>query len=74
MDLEIITLSVINQRQISFDITCAIQKNYTNELIYKTGTDSQTQKKTHGYQRKWKSGGKNQEFGINRYKLLYINR
>ena len=48
MDLEIIILSETNQKEkdkyhmISF--LCGIQKNSTNELIYKTETDSQTQK------------------------------
>ena len=44
MDLEIITLSEVSQRQISYDITYMrnLQKNDTNELIYKTETDSQT--------------------------------
>ena len=43
MDLEIIILSEVNQRQISYDITymCNL-KNDTNELIYKTETDTQT--------------------------------
>ena len=46
MDLEIIILSKSNrERQISYDITYMWNlKNDTNELIYKTETDSQTQK------------------------------
>ena len=33
------------ERQISYtSLTCGILKNDTNELIYKTGTDSQTLK------------------------------
>ena len=36
MDLEIIILSEVRERQISYDIT------YTNELIYKTEIHSQT--------------------------------
>ena len=48
-------------------------KNNTNELIYKTETDSQTQKQTYGYQ--WgKGGGINQEYGINRYTPIYIKQ
>ena len=44
-DLEIITLSEVRERQISYDITSQWSlKNYTNELIYKTETDSQTKK------------------------------
>ena len=43
MDLEIIILSEVNQRQISYGITYMWNlKNDTNELIYKTETDSQT--------------------------------
>ena len=45
MDLEIIILSEVSQteRQISSDITYTWNlKNDTNELIYKTETDSQT--------------------------------
>ena len=47
-------------------------KNSTNELIYKTETDSQTLK-TNLRLPKGKGGGRiNEEFGINRYTLLYI--
>ena len=45
MDLEIIILSESDrERQIPYDITYMrnLQKNDTNELIYKTETDSQT--------------------------------
>ena len=43
MDLEMIILSEVRERQISYDITFMWNlKNYTNELIYKTETDSQT--------------------------------
>ena len=44
-DLEIRILSKSDRkRQISYDITCMcyLKGNDTNELIYKTGTDSQT--------------------------------
>ena len=45
MDLEIIILSEVSQRQISYDITYMWNLKYdTNELIYKTETDSQTEK------------------------------
>ena len=44
----------------------------TNELTYKAETDSQRHgKQTCGYQRGKRLGGIN-EFGISRYKLLYI--
>ena len=43
MDLEIIILSGVSQRQIPYDITYMWNlKNDTNELFYKTETDSQT--------------------------------
>ena len=47
MDLEIIMLSEVSQteRQVSYDITYMWNLKYdTNEVIYKTETDSQTQK------------------------------
>ena len=46
MDLEITILSEVRERQISYDITYMwdLKKNDTNELIYKTEADSQTQK------------------------------
>ena len=44
MDLEIIILSEVRQRQILYDIICIWNlKNDTNELIYKTEKDSETQ-------------------------------
>ena len=43
MNLEIIMLSEISQRQIPYDITYMWNLKYdTNELTYKTETDSQT--------------------------------
>ena len=47
IDLEIIILGEVSQRekQIPYDITCRWNLKYdTNELIYKTEIDSQTQK------------------------------
>ena len=45
MDLEIIILSEISQAEKDkyhlISLTCGIQKNDTNELIYKTEIDSQ---------------------------------
>jgi len=44
MDLEILILSEVSQRRwLSYDVTYMwnIKKNDTNELIYKTETDSQ---------------------------------
>ena len=51
MDLEIIILSEVRQRQISYDITYMWnQKNDTNELIDKTETNSH-RKPIYGSQR-----------------------
>ena len=48
-------------------------KNNTNELLYKTKTDSQTQE-INLWLLKGKGGGINKEFGINRYILLYVKQ
>ena len=51
IDLEIIILSEVRERQV-YDIAYMWnQKNDINELIYKTEIDSQKQKQTYGYQR-----------------------
>ena len=66
--------SEVRQRQILLDITYMQNlKNNTHESIYKTEIDSQTQK-TNLWLSKGKAsgGGINQEYGISRYKLLYI--
>ena len=43
MDLEIITLREVSQKDIQYHITYMWKLKYdTNELIYKTETDSQT--------------------------------
>ena len=71
MDLEIIILS---ERQKSYGITYIWNLKYdTNELIYKSEIDSQTQK-TNLWVPKGKvwGWGINREFGIKRYTLLYI--
>ena len=45
-------LSEVKQRQVSNDTTCSWNLKYdTNGLIFKTETDSQTQKTNCGYQR-----------------------
>ena len=55
MDLETVILSEVNQRKTIYDITYMWNlKKYTNELIYKT--DSQTQKTN-----LWLSKGKGRE-------------
>ena len=57
MDLKIIILSEIRQRQIPYDITYMWNLKYdTNELIYKTETDLHTQK-TNLWLPKGKGGG-----------------
>ena len=75
MDLEIIILSEVpkRERQTPHDITYMWNLKYdTNELIYKTETDSQTWKtKLWLPKGKGSGGGINLEFGISRYKLLY---
>ena len=50
MDLEIIILSEVRQRQILYDITSMwnLIKNNTKELIYKTETNSQISKSVLG--------------------------
>ena len=54
-------------------LTGRILKNDINELIYKTETDSQTQK-TNTWLPKGKCGGRiNQEFGINIYTQIYVD-
>ena len=44
MDLKIVIMSEVSQREISYDIPYMqnLKRNDTNELIYKTETDSQT--------------------------------
>ena len=74
MDLEIITLSEVRERQIPYGIIYAWNlKEDANELIYKTETASQTENKLmvtqgeEGYEI-------NEEFGIGRYKELYVKQ
>ena len=43
-NLEIIILSEIRQKKANISLTCGIRKDDTNELIYETEIDSQTQK------------------------------
>ena len=44
MDLEIIILNEVSQRQVLYDNAYMWHVKDTNELIYKTETDSQTKK------------------------------
>ena len=74
MDLEIIILCEVSQRQILYDITYMwnLNKNNTSEIIYKTEIDSQTYK-TNLWLPKGKAGaGINWEFGIKIYTQLYM--
>ena len=61
MDLEIIILSEVSQTEKNkyhmISLICGIQKNGTNELIYKKETDSQTQR-TNLWLPKGQCGGK----------------
>ena len=69
-DLEIIIPSEISQTEkdkYMISHICGIFRNDTKELIYKTETDSQTQKIN-----VWEKGRINLGFGIERYTPLYI--
>ena len=57
IDLKVIILSKVSQRQISYNISYMQNLKYdTNELIYKTETDPQAQK-TNFWLPKGKAGG-----------------
>ena len=61
------------ERQIPYNITYMWNLKYdTNEPIYKTETDSQTQRTDWWLPRGRSGGGMEWEFGISRCKLLYI--
>ena len=72
MDLEIIILSEVSQRQIPYDITYMWNLKYnTNQR--ETKTDSQTQRTDLWLPRgKWSRGGKEWESEISEGKLPYI--
>ena len=69
MDTEIIILSEVRQRQISYFITYMwnVRDNNTNELYTKQKWTHRHRKQT--YVTKGEVGGINQEFGINIYTL-----
>ena len=74
MDLEIIILSKVSQKEkdILYDTTYMWNLKYdTNELIYKTETDSQ---RTDLWllRGRGSGGGMDWEFGIDIYTLLYL--
>ena len=77
MDLEIFILSEVSQKEkdkyYMVLFIRGISKNDTNELIYKTEIDSQTQK-TNLRLPKRERGQINQEFGIKIFTLLYIKQ
>ena len=75
MDLEIIMLSEVKDRQIPYDITNMQNlKQDTYEFTYKTETDTQTKKKPNLRLPKGEGGkgGISMEFRSNIYELLYI--
>ena len=78
MDLENIILNELNEiekdKYYMISLNMWNLKNNTNEFVDKTETDSQTQK-TNLWLPQGKGGGEwNQEYGINRYTLLYIKQ
>ena len=73
MDLEIIILSEVRERQILHDITDMSKiKSNKNELIYKRKWTHRLRKQPCSYQRGNVWEGINWKYGINRYILLYI--
>ena len=74
LEPEMIILSEVSQAekdQYHISLICGILKNDTNELIYKTETDLQTQKTNLWLPKETGGGEINQEFGINLYTLHY---
>ena len=67
-------LSEVRQKQIYNNIYIWDLKNDTNELIYKTEIDSQTQKTNLWLPKGNMWGGINQEDGINIYTLLQMKQ
>ena len=79
LDLEIFKLSEVSQtenKQISYHLYVESNKSDTKELIYKTEINSQISKSILGLPKgkSWIGGeeGKNWEYRINIYTLLYI--
>ena len=79
MVLKIFILNKVNQTEKDkyhmISLTCGVQKKVTNELIYKTNIDSQSQKANLWplQEGKW-WGGIDLEFRNNRHTLLYKKR
>ena len=64
MVLEIITLTAVNQRQVSYDATCGWNpQNDMSELIYRAETDPQTEK-TNLWLTKGKEEGRRDKLGV----------
>ena len=74
MDLQIIILSKLEKDKYMVITYMQNLKNDTNELIYKTEKDSQTQKTNLWLPRGRLGGGINQEIGIHIYILLYVKQ
>ena len=74
MDLEIVILSEVRERQISYDITYMqnLKKMIQMNLFTKQKQTHRLRKQTYGYQRGKIGGGINWEFGIDIYTLLYL--
>ena len=71
MDLEITKLSEVSQTKNKYHITYMWNlKNYTNKLIYKTETDSETENKLMGTKEEEWRERINNTFSISRYILL----
>ena len=76
MDLEIVILSEVSQTEkyCMLLLICGILKKDTNELIYKTETDSQTYRMSLWLPGEGLGKGIVREFGIDMYTLLYSKR
>ena len=75
MQLEIFILSEVRQRQIPCDITYMYNLKYdTNELIYKTEIDQQTENRLVVAKGEWEGSGMDWEFGVSRCKLLHLEK
>ena len=72
MELEMIILSDINQKQISYDITYMESKKMIQMSLFMKQKETQTLKTDFGYQRGKVMGKMDWELGISIYTLLYI--
>ena len=75
MHLQNIILNEVSRSQVPYNIIYMWNLKYdTNELVYKTEIDSQTQKTDLWLAEEKAGGGINWEFGIKKYTLLYIKQ